>query len=413
MKRKKLTLNPYRSNHENCPKTILTTGGCGFIGSNFIRYEFENYEDITIINLDKLTYAGNLENLKDVEQKYGLSSLNQKPKTRDLKPNLRYLFVKGDICDRKLVNSLLSGEYFKKEGLGKGTLDSGRWTVDSIINFAAESHVDRSILDASPFIDTNIKGTQTLLEAAKTHWITRNSKPETRNKFIQISTDEVYGSLEKTGKFTENSPLQPNSPYSASKAGADLLCRSYYKAYNLPVIITRSSNNYGPYQFPEKLIPLIIKNALEQKKLPVYGKGLNVRDWLYIKDNCRAIDLVFRKGDIGEVYNIGGENEIENIKVVKLICKILGEKVAGDSRLKTQDSRLDELIKFIVDPRGKAHDFRYALDCSKIKKNLKWKSNCVFEEGLKNTIDWYLNNQDWIKKVITGEYKQYYKKIYQ
>jgi len=386
-------------------RVILVTGGAGFIGSNFIRYELENYDDITIINLDKLTYAGNLENLKDVEQKYGVSSKN---------PGIRYFFVKGDICDRKLVDSLLSGEYFKKEGVGKGTLDSGHWTVDSIINFAAESHVDRSILDASPFIDANIKGTQTLLEAAKTHW--QNPGPGTRNPvsniFLQISTDEVYGSLGKTGKFTENSPLQPNSPYSASKAGADLLCRSYYKAYNLSVIITRSSNNYGPYQFPEKLIPLIIKNALEHKELPVYGEGLNVRDWLYVKDNCRAIDLVFRKGDIGEVYNIGGENEIENIKVVKLICKILEEKLAGDSRLKTHDSRLDELIKFIVDPRGKAHDFRYALDCSKIKKNLKWKPNCVFKEGLKNTIDWYLNNQDWIKKVITGEYKQYYKKLY-
>ncbi len=394
------------------PNVILVTGGAGFIGSNFIRYELENYDDIVIINLDKLTYAGNLENLKDVEQKYGLSSLNQKPKTRDLKPDLRYFFVKGDICDRKLVDSLLSGEYWKGGELKPKTEDL---KPNVVVNFAAESHVDRSILDASPFIDTNIKGTQTLLEAAKTHW--QNPVPGTRhpvsNIFLQISTDEVYGSLGKTGKFTENSSLQPNSPYSASKAGADLLCRSYYKAYNLPVIITRSSNNYGPYQFPEKLIPLIIKNALEHKELPVYGEGLNIRDWLYVKDNCQAIDLVFRKGDIGEVYNIGGENEIENIKVVKLICKILGEKVAGDSRLKTQDSRLDELIKFIVDPRGKAHDFRYALDCSKIKKTLKWKPTCVFEEGLENTIDWYLNNRDWIKKVITGEYKQYYKKIYQ
>jgi len=406
VKRKNLTLNPYRSNPENCPKTILTTGGAGFIGSNFIRYELENYDDITIINLDKLTYAGNLENLKDVEQKYGLSSLNQKPKTRDLKPNLRYFFVKGDICDRKLVDSLLSGEYFKKKGVGKGTHDAGHLTLDAVINFAAESHVDRSILDASPFIDTNIKGTQTLLEAAKTHW--QNPGPGTRNLvsniFLHISTDEVYGSLGKTGEFTENSPLQPNSPYSASKAGADLLCRSYYYAYNLPVIITRSSNNYGPYQFPEKLIPLIIKNALEHKELPVYGEGLNIRDWLYVKDNCRAIDLVFRKGDIGEVYNIGGENEIENIKVVKLICKIL------KANSKTQN--LKPKTKLIADPRGKAHDFRYALDCSKIKKNLKWKPNCVFKEGLKNTIDWYLNNQDWIKKVITGEYKQYYKKLY-
>lgn len=399
------------------PHVILVTGGAGFIGSNFIRYELENYDDIKIVNLDKLTYAGNLENLKDIEQKYGVASLIQKPKTEDLKPNVRYFFVKGDICDRKLINSLLSGEYFNKAGFGKGReLKSNTQDLipDAVINFAAESHVDRSILDASPFIDTNIRGTQTLLEAAKSHW--QDLKPKTQDlrpkTFIHISTDEVYGSLGKTGKFKEDSPLQPNSPYSASKAGADLLCRSYYQAYNLPVIITRSSNNYGPYQFPEKLIPLMIKNALEHKELPVYGKGLNVRDWLYVKDNCRAIDLVFRKGNIGEIYNIGGENEIENIKVVKLICKILGEKLAGDPRFKTHDSRLDEFIKFIEDPRGKAHDFRYALDCSKIKKNLKWKPACLFEEGLNNTIDWYLNNQDWIKKVITGEYKQYYKKIY-
>jgi dTDP-glucose 4,6-dehydratase len=387
------------------PHVILVTGGAGFIGSNFIRYELENYDDIRIVNLDKLTYAGNLENLKDVEQKYGESSLIQKPKTEDLKPNMRYFFIKGDICDRGFVNSLFSGEYWKGEKLKPKTKVL---RPDIVINFAAESHVDRSILDASPFIDTNIKGTQTLLEVAKSHW----QNPES-NIFLHVSTDEVYGSLGKTGKFTEDSPLRPNSPYSASKAGADLLCRSYYQAYNLPVIITRSSNNYGPYQFPEKLIPLMIKNALENKELPVYGKGLNVRDWLYVEDNCRAIDLVFRKGNIGEVYNIGGENEIENIKVVKLICKILGEKLAGDSRLKTHGSRLDELIKSIADPRGKAHDFRYALDCSKIKKNLKWKPTYEFKEGLGNTIDWYLNNKDWIKKVITGEYKKYYKKIYQ
>jgi dTDP-glucose 4,6-dehydratase len=383
------------------PHVILVTGGAGFIGSNFIRYEFENYDDIKIVNLDKLTYAGNLENLKDVEQKYGKSSLIQKPKSEDLKPNMRYFFIKGDICDRKLINSLISGKYWKGRELKPKTQNL---IPDAVINFAAESHVDRSILDASPFIDTNIKGTQILLEAAKTHWQTQNSELETRKTFIHISTDEVYGSLGKTGKFTEASLLKPNSPYSASKASADLLCRSYHKAYNLPVIITRSSNNYGPYQFPEKLIPLIIKNALEHKELPVYGKGLNVRDWLYVKDNCRAIDLVLRKGDVGEIYNIGGENEIENIKVVKLICKFLGEKP------KTRDLRPD--IKFIDDPRGKAHDFRYALDCSKIKKNLKWTPTCVFEEGLNNTIGWYLNNQAWIEKVITGEYKKYCKKIY-
>jgi len=388
-------------------KTILVTGGAGFIGSNFIRHELESYDDVVIVNLDKLTYAGNLENLKDIEKKYGLASLNLKPKTQDLRPDLRYFFVKGDICDRNLADSLLSGKYFKDKEVGQGTHDARLMTPDSIVNFAAESHVDRSILDAVPFIDTNIKGTQVLLEAARIHWqdLGSGTRDMVPNVFLHISTDEVYGSLGKTGEFTETSPLLPNSPYSASKAAADLLCRSYYKAYNLPIILTRSSNNYGPYQFPEKLIPLMIKNALERKELPVYGEGLNVRDWLYVEDNCRAIDLVLRKGNIGEIYNIGGENEIENIKVVKLICKILGEKAAGDSRL-------DELIKFINDPRGKAHDFRYALDCSKIKKDLGWKPVSKFEEGLRETIDWYLSNRNWVKKVVTGEYQEYYKKIY-
>lgn len=397
MKRKNLTLTPYHSNPKNCPKTILVTGGAGFIGSNFIRYELENYDDVVIINLDKLTYAGNLENLKNIELEFGVSSKGQKP---------RYFFVKGDICDRKLVDSLLSGEYFNKKGVGKVIMDSGLWTLDSIINFAAESHVDRSILDSEPFIDTNVKGSQVLLEAARAHW--KNSRSGTRhpasNIFLHISTDEVYGSLGKTGKFKETSPLFPNSPYSASKASADLICRSYHIAYNLPVIITRSSNNYGPYQFPEKLIPLMIKNALERKELPVYGKGLNVRDWLYVEDNCKAIDFVFRKGKPGEIYNIGGESERQNINVVKLICKILKANPS------TRDLRPN--IKFIADPRGRAHDFRYALDCSKIKKELNWKPSYKFEEGLKRTIDWYLNNRDWVNKVVTGEYQEYYKKVY-
>jgi len=394
------------------PIVILVTGGAGFIGSNFIRYELENDDDVIIINLDKLTYAGNLESLKDIEKKYDTSSLKLKPKTQDLRPNLRYFFVKGDICDRNLVDSLLSGKYWKGGKLKPKTQDL---KPNIVINFAAESHVDRSILDAEPFIDTNIKGTQVLLEAARSSW--QNLKPKTQDLrpkvFIHISTDEVYGSLGKKGKFTENSPLSPNSPYSASKAAADLICRSYYTAYSLPVIITRSSNNYGPYQFPEKLIPLMIKNALEGKTLPVYGKGMNIRDWLHVQDNCRAIDLVLRKGKPGEIYNIGGENEMENRKVVKLICGILEEKkTGGDSRLTTRDSRLDELIKFIADPRGKAHDFRYALDCSKIKKDLGWKPTISFEEGLRKTIDWYLSNRDWVKKVVTGEYQKYYKKIY-
>jgi dTDP-glucose 4,6-dehydratase len=387
------------------PSVLLVTGGAGFIGSNFIRYEMENYDNIIIINLDKLTYAGNLENLKDIEKNFGISARNFQLETTKKKPG--YLFVKGDICDRALVDSLLIGEYFKDKEARHRTHDANLMTPDAIINFAAESHVDRSILEAEPFIDTNIKGTQILLESARTHW--QNLKPKV---FLHISTDEVYGSLGKRGKFTENSSLLPNSPYSASKAAADLLCRSYHKAYSLPVIITRSSNNYGPYQFPEKLIPLMIKNALEGETLPVYGKGMNVRDWLYVEDNCRAIDLILRKGKPGEIYNIGGGCEMENIEVVKLICDILDGKGEEDSRLKAKDLSPGELIEFIDDPRGKAHDFRYALDCSKIKKELNWKPTFPFEEGLKITIDWYLSNRDWVKKVVTGEYQEYYKKIY-
>lgn len=379
------------------PRVLLVTGGAGFIGSNFMRFELENYDNVIIVNLDKLTYAGNLESLEDVEKKYGISSGNQKQ---------RYFFVKGDICDRNLVDSLFSGEYFKDQEVGGGTHDSRLMTPDAIINFAAESHVDRSILNAAPFIDTNIKGTQILLRAAQTHW--QNLKPKTQDLrpkiFVHISTDEVYGSLGRKGRFTEDSPISPNSPYSASKGAADLICRSYYNAHSLPVIITRSSNNYGPYQFPEKLIPLMIKNALEGEKLPIYGKGTNVRDWLFVEDNCRAIDIVLRKGKAGETYNIGGENEIENTKVVKLICDILKEN--------PETQNLKPEIEYIADPRGKAHDFRYALDCSKIKKNLNWNSTLPFEEGLRKTVDWYINNRDWVKKVITGEYQEYYKQIY-
>lgn len=376
---------------------MLVTGGCGFIGSNFIRYQLENYNNIVIINLDKLTYAGNLISLKDVEEKYGITSHQSNP---------RYYFIKGDICDRKLVNSLLSGKYLKKKGIGGGNHNSKLITPDAVINFAAESHVDRSLLDPSSFMDTNINGTQILLEAVRTHWL--KPKPENQNPgpnlFIQISTDEVFGSLGEKGKFKETSPLQPNSPYSASKAAADLLCHSYFKAYDTPIIITRSSNNYGPYQFPEKLIPLMIKNALEEKELPVYGRGQNVRDWLYVKDNCHAIDLVLRKGKPGKVYNIGGGNEFKNIEVVNLICEILKEK--------TETKNLNPEPKYIPDPRGKAHDFRYALDCSLIKKELGWEPTRKFNEGLRETITWYLNNRDWIKKVATGEYKEYYNKIY-
>lgn len=371
---------------------LLVTGGAGFIGSSFIRYILQEHPDCKVVNLDKLTYAGNLANLKDIED------------------NPNYRFVKGDIADRKLVDGLFRKEKF-----------------DAVVNFAAESHVDRSILDATPFIETNVNGTQVLLEAIRTYWpgssILENqasaalsaspacpvgttggqARQAGRNRFIQISTDEVYGSLDETGKFTEESSLQPNSPYAASKAAADMLCRAYHKAYSLPIIITRSSNNYGPCQFPEKLIPLMIRNALTGKELPVYGKGQQVRDWLYVEDNCRAIDLVLQRGRVGMVYNIGGDCEKRNIEVVKLICDILERK--------TERQKLQTRILFIPDPRGAAHDFRYALDCSKIKK-LGWESGYSFEDGLVQTVEWYTAHQDWVERVITGEYQEYYRKVY-
>ena len=339
---------------------LLVTGGAGFIGSNFIRNILKGHPEWQVVNLDKLTYAGNLSSLKDVED------------------NSHYKFIRGDIADRRLVNKSFKEERF-----------------DALVNFAAESHVDRSILDASPFIETNIKGTQVLLEATRQYKIER---------FIQISTDEVYGSLDETDKSIEESHLQPNSPYAASKAAADMLCRAYYKTYEVPVIITRSSNNYGPYQFPEKLIPLMIQNALNGKELPVYGGGQNVRDWLYVEDNCWAIDLVLQKGRVGEIYNIGGNSEKRNIEVVELICGILERK--------TKSRALKTRIRFIKDPRGAAHDFRYALDYSKIKDELGWRPQQKFEKGLEWTIQWYLENQEWVKEVITGEYQEYYKKVY-
>jgi len=336
---------------------LLVTGGCGFIGSNFIRFILKTHPDWKVVNLDKLTYCGNLANLRDLENH----------------PN--YRFIRGDIADRELINRLFKTERF-----------------DAVLNFAAESHVDRSILDPSPFIETNVKGVQVLLEAARQYPVER---------FIQISTDEVYGSLGPTGKFTEESPLRPNNPYSASKASADLLCRAYWKAYGIPIIITRSSNNYGPYQFPEKLIPLMIRNALLGKELPVYGKGEHIRDWLYVEDNCRAITLVLERGRVGEIYNIGGGCEKKNIEVVRMICDILRE-IRG----------LRPKIQFIKDPRGPAHDFRYALDCTKIKEELGWEPQTKFEEGLRRTVNWYLENQDWVESVISGEYLEYYEKIY-
>ena len=308
-------------------KTILITGGVGFIGSNFIHYMLNKYKDYTIINFDALTYAGNLDNLKSIEK------------------NPKYKFIKGDITSAQDVASVMKG-------------------IDYVIHFAAESHVDRSITGPEVFTKTNVLGTQILLDYAKEYEI---------KKFVHISTDEVYGSLGKTGYFTEDTPLAPNSPYSASKAGSDLLVRSYCETFGFPGIITRCSNNYGPYQFPEKLIPLIISNALENKPLPVYGDGMNVRDWLYVEDHCRAIDVVLHKGNAGEVYNIGGNNEWHNLDIVKLILKELRKP--------------ESLIQFVEDRLG--HDRRYAIDAGKIKIELGWEPMVKFEDGVKETIGWY------------------------
>ena len=320
---------------------LLVTGGAGFIGSCFVRYMLKNHPDYKIINLDALTYAGNLDNLKDVET------------------NPNYSFVHGNICDKQLVDALMS-------------------QVDACVNFAAESHVDRSITGPEIFIQTNVGGTLNLLEMAKKHKISR---------YLQVSTDEVYGTLGKTGYFTETTPLAPNSPYSASKASADMLVRAYYETYKMPVLTTRCSNNYGPYQFPEKLIPLFISNLLKGEKVPVYGDGMNIRDWLYVYDHCSAIDTVLHKGRLGEVYNIGGNNEKANIEITKLLIKELG--------------RDESSIKYVEDRLG--HDRRYAIDSSKIQKELGWHPSVTFEEGIKITIDWYLNNQDWIKRLENRE----------
>ncbi|AGA59914.1 dTDP-glucose 4,6-dehydratase [Thermobacillus composti KWC4] len=330
---------------------LLVTGGAGFIGSNFILYMVRQYPHYQIINVDALTYAGNLENLRSVEQH----------------PN--YRFVKADIADRTAMEPLF------REGL------------DAVLNFAAESHVDRSILQPDLFVRTNVLGTQTLLDLAKQYGV---------GKFVQISTDEVYGTLGETGLFTEETPLAPNSPYSASKAGADLLVRAYHETFGLNVNITRCSNNYGPYQFPEKLIPLMIRNALEDKALPVYGDGLNVRDWLYVEDHCSAIDLVLHQGKRGEVYNIGGNNERTNIEVVKTILTELGKP--------------ESLIRFVKDRPG--HDRRYGIDATKIRRELGWQPKYDYETGIKETIRWYLEHQDWMEQVVSGAYRQYYELQY-
>ncbi|WP_127541180.1 dTDP-glucose 4,6-dehydratase [Paenibacillus illinoisensis] len=330
---------------------LLVTGGAGFIGSNFVMYMLDQHPDYEIINVDALTYAGNLENLKSLEG------------------NARHTFVKADITDAAEMDRLM----------GQG--------VDVLVNFAAESHVDRSILEPDVFVRTNVNGTQALLEAAKKHNIT---------KFVQVSTDEVYGSLGPTGLFTEETPLQPNSPYSASKAGGDLFVRAYHETFGLPVNITRCSNNYGPYQFPEKLIPLMISRALADEALPVYGDGLNIRDWLYVEDHCSAIDLVIHQGRNGEVYNIGGNNERTNVHIVKTILEQLGKP--------------ESLIKYVQDRPG--HDRRYGIDPAKTMSELGWKPKHTFETGIKETIQWYLDNKEWWTRIQSGVYQQYYAKQY-
>ncbi len=330
--------------------TVLVTGGCGFIGSNFVRYLLETDPLVKVINYDALTYAGNLENLQDVANH----------------PN--YQFIHGDITDRERVEAAVEG-------------------VDGIIHFAAESHVDRSIHDSGPFVHTNVIGTQILLDVAKACNV---------QKYVQVSTDEVYGSLGDTGYFTEETPLAPNSPYSASKAASDLLVRSYVHTFGFPACITRCSNNYGPYQFPEKLIPLFITNLMQDDPVPVYGDGLNVRDWLHVRDHCAAIDFVWRKGKVGEVYNIGGRCEKTNLDLTHTLLDCLDKPKS--------------LIRYVKDRPG--HDRRYAIDCRKIEEELGWHPAVKFEDGLRETIEWYAANQDWVNNIRSGEYRTYYEKQY-
>lgn len=346
--------------------TILVTGGAGFIGSNFIHYVLRRYENVRLVNLDALTYAGNLENLSGVSE------------------DLRYIFIKGDIRDRALLDQIFS-----------------EYGFDTVVNFAAESHVDRSIVKPEVFLASNILGTQALLDVAKAHW---NLCPEDKRsreyregvRFLQVSTDEVYGALGKTGRFTETTPLAPNSPYAASKASADLIVRAYHETYGLPVNITRCSNNYGPYQFPEKLIPLMLNNCMKDRPLPIYGDGLQVRDWLYVEDHCSAICTVLEKGISGQVYNVGGSNERTNLEIVNLIVEKLGK--SGD------------IIAHISDRMG--HDRRYAIDNTKIMTQLGWQPAYSFQEGMERTIQWYLKHRDWMERIVSGSYQSYYEQMY-
>jgi dTDP-glucose 4,6-dehydratase len=332
---------------------VLVTGGAGFIGSNFVRYFLESHPGVRVVNYDLLTYAGNLENLADLSEQTD------------------YRFVKGDVCDRETVERTMREH-----------------TIDTVVHFAAESHVDRSILGAAVFVQTNVLGTQVLLDAARAVGVER---------FLHVSTDEVYGSLGPEGKFTEHTPIHPNSPYAASKASSDLLVLAAHHTHGFPAVVTRCSNNYGPYQFPEKLIPLMIANAVDGKPLPVYGQGLNVRDWLFVRDHCTGIDTVLQHGKPGETYNIGGNNEWRNIDIVRQLLKILGKP--------------ESLITFVKDRPG--HDLRYAVDASRIEREFGWRPSVTFEQGLAITVEWYLKNEPWWRRVMSGEYREYYRTWYE
>ena len=353
-------------------RTILITGGAGFIGSHLVRHWMKKYPEDRVVNLDVLTYAGNLANTED------FSSL------------ANYHFVQGSITDADLIEQLFE-----------------KYKFDWVFNLAAESHVDRSIHDPLSFVQTNVVGTAVLLNACVKHWLVSNDMNSSakRHLFYQISTDEVYGSLSAGAYFTEGSKYAPNSPYSASKAGADHLVHAYFNTYNLPVLISNCSNNFGPFQFPEKLIPLFINNIIQNKPLPVYGKGENVRDWLYVNDHVRAIDLIYHKGKLGDTYNIGGFNEWKNIDLVKLLCDLM------DDKLGREKGESQQLITFVKDRPG--HDLRYAIDATKISKELGWKPSVTFQQGLAKTIDWYFDNQEWLNHVTSGAYQKYYEEHYQ
>jgi dTDP-glucose 4,6-dehydratase len=351
-------------------RVILVTGGCGFIGSNFVRHIISARPGWSIVNLDALTYAGNPMNLSDLEARAGE----------------RYRFVRGDIRERKLLDGLFADYRF-----------------DGVIHFAAESHVDRSILGPEAFVETNVMGTFRVLDAARLYWEQRGRPEDFR--FLHVSTDEVYGSLGETGFFTEDTPYDPSSPYSASKAASDHFVNAYFRTYGLPTLVTNCSNNYGPYQFPEKLIPLMILNIMEEKPLPVYGDGKNIRDWLYVRDHCNAVVKVFEKGRPGETYNIGGGTELENISIVHRLCDVMDERLSLSGN---QSSR--RLVQFVKDRPG--HDRRYAIDATKIREELGWTPQYGFEEALEETVDWYLSHMEWVDFVRSGEYREWIEKNY-